>query len=162
MRTVLLVTLLLTACDRSEPAADIVARFAALTPQCSAPAPYTPRAPLKIGVAQLPLDDASIRETITCTGHDVRLVVSRDEHQTTRAVEITFLANTSAEVRPRIEPAITGLVPPDAVRHILDDLEEVITEPHRVGDVKVKSRQDIPPPPGLPLRREFTVEIRWP
>jgi hypothetical protein len=161
-RPALSLLLLLMACDRKEPAVDLLARFAALAPECGAPEPYTPPAPLKIGVAEVPLDDASIRDTVTCRGADAQLVLSRDEHQAPRALQLIITAASSAEVRPRIEPPLTGLVPPEGLRHILADLDQVISEPHRVGELSVQSRGDLPPPEFLgPQPRTFTVRLRW-
>lgn len=140
----------------------MLTRFAALTPDCDAPEPYTARAPLKIGVAEIPVDDASIRDTITCRGDGVQLVVSRDERQAPRALQLVVTAASSAEARPRIEPPLTGLVPPEGLRLVLTDLDQVISDPHHVGSLSVQSHGDLPPPDIFgPQPRIFTVNIRW-
>jgi len=136
---------------------DLPARFAALTPSCGAPEPYTPAAPLKIGRAEIPLGDADYRDTMTCIGPDARLVINRDERGRARALELTLAATTPDAVRPRIEAIFTGLIPAEAVRHVSDDLTSMLADWIPFGDVSAASFYT----PAMGPPSAFVVQVHW-
>ncbi len=144
------------ACDRSG-GDDLPARFAALTPNCSAPQPYTPAAPLQLGRLELPRSDAKVQDTVTCTGPDAHLVISRDEHGRARALELTVSATNPETVRPRISPIFTGLIPTEAVQHISHGLTGPFADWTPFGTVSAASYYT----PALGPASAFIVHVRW-
>ncbi len=149
-------TLSLTpACDRGRD--DLPTRFAGFTPTCAAAEPYTPTPPVKIGRFEIPLSDADIRDTVTCTGPDARLVISHDERGRTRALEFTLAAAPPDAARPQITALFTGLVPAEAVQHINDDLTSFLPDWTPFGDLSAASFYQ----PAVGQPREVVVQIQW-